>query len=822
MRPRRRPAIRLLVSVTVLGSIAAAAWLTVRPTPAVTETVGAIAPVSWQGLVGDAHPAVSLAGRMIVVLRTPSVAQRVARVKLASDAAERRWSAEAFAAQQQVLTELARHGLSVRPDYSYARVLDGFSAVLDPRAIALLQQNPEVAGVFPVRAAFPATISAQALRAATGPGIGLPGLDGTGISIALLDTGVDLKQPYLGGRVEPGIDIVGGTADASAQHDPQASGRLERHGTELAGILVGSGGPGGIHGVAPGATVLPIRVAGWQPAANGRDVVYGRSDQLIAGLDRAVDPNGDGDAHDAVRVALIGEAEPFASFADSPESQAVAGALALDVLVVAPAGNDGVAGPLYGSIAGPAGSPAALAVGTTDSRPTTAVVRVVLSQGLNVLADAPLPLLDQDGSARSLEAPVALPGDPGALSGKAALIAAGANPAATVAAAVNDGASAVLLYGRPLPPGSLGDLGVPVVGISESSARAVTAEIRQRLTVEAALGDPTSEPNRAAGLIASFSSRGLSFNGLLEPQLSAPGIGIATSDPGSAGDGEPAFVSVTGTSVSAASVAGAAALIAQSRPGLSAEDLASLLAGSATPTGAASNAIGAGIVDVGASAVAEVAASATSLGFGPWSGPRWRETRRVVIHNVSTRRLTVTLAPSSSLLTVEPARLVLEPGQEEAVKVRAHASSRPALAVVSGMLAVLPAGSQALRIPWAVEFHPPTGALIRQARLSPLDVAPSDSKPALLQVIAGQVTGGTSIQIEPVGRLDVLLYSRGGAFLGVLSRVADLLPGDYSFGITGRGPGGAVLAPGDYELRLVAWPVLGQTPSRAQIAFRIQ
>ena len=149
---------------------------------------------------------------------------------------------------------------------------------------------------------------------------------------------------------------------------------------------------------------------------------------------------------------------------------------------------------------------------------------------------------------------------------------------------MNDGASAVLLYGRPLPPGSLGDPGVPVVGVPESLARAALAEIRQRFPIEAALAGATSEPNRAAGGVASFSSRGLSFGGLLEPQLSAPGIGIATSDPGSAGDGEPAFVSVTGTSVSAASVAGAAALVAQGRPGLSAEDLASLLAGSARPT----------------------------------------------------------------------------------------------------------------------------------------------------------------------------------------------------------------------------------------------
>ena len=127
-------------------------------------------------------------------------------------------------------------------------------------------------------------------------------------------------------------------------------------------------GPAGIHGVAPGAMVLPIRVAGWQPDADGGVSVYGRTDQVLAGLEAAVDPNADGDAHDAVRIALVGVVEPFASFPDAPLATAAAGALALDTLVVAPAGNDGPAGPGYGSVAAPAGAPGALGVAASDSR----------------------------------------------------------------------------------------------------------------------------------------------------------------------------------------------------------------------------------------------------------------------------------------------------------------------------------------------------------------------------------------------------------------------------------------------------------------------
>ena len=160
----------------------------------------------------------------------------------------------------------------------------------------------------------------------------------------------------------------------------------------MAGLIVGQGGPGGIQGVAPGASILPIRVAGWQPSADGGFAVYGRTDQLLAGLERAVDPDADGDVLDAARVAVVGVTEPFASFADGPVALAVAGAAELDTLVVAPAGNEGPAGPDYGSIGGPGGAPAALTVGAADLRRETATVRVVVRSGLGVLLDRELPL----------------------------------------------------------------------------------------------------------------------------------------------------------------------------------------------------------------------------------------------------------------------------------------------------------------------------------------------------------------------------------------------------------------------------------------------
>src|SRR5262249_13525406 len=83
-----------------------------------------------------------------------------------------------------------------------------------------------------------------------------------------------------------------------------------------------------------------------------------------------------------------------------------------------------------------------------------------------------------------------------------------------------------------------------------------------------------------------------------------PGTALGTSDPGTGADGEPAFASISGTSAAAASVAGAAAVLAQARPGLGAPDLRSLLVGYAHPSAAALTTAGLGEVDVGAAAAA--------------------------------------------------------------------------------------------------------------------------------------------------------------------------------------------------------------------------
>jgi subtilisin family serine protease len=838
----RHPELRAALAViAVLAAFGAAIFLAVR------EDSGGPPPPArsaWQGLVGDAHPAVSTEQRQIVVLSTPSVADRLAEVRYATEDDERRWSAQAYAVQQQVLALLASRGLGVRPEFSYSKVLNGFSAIIDARATAVLNSVPEVEGVYPVRAAFPAAVSAEAVSQVQSPvpGVRLPGYDGRGLTIALLDTGVDRRQPYLGGRVEAGLDVVDGTGPAVAETSPEDESEIERHGTQMAGLLVGSGGPGGMRGVAPGATVFPIRVAGWQPDAEGRSVVYARTDQLIAGLERAVDPDGDGDAHDAARIALVGVAAPFASFADSPESRAIEGALALDTLVVAPAGNDGSAGPLYGSVAGPGGSPAAVTVGATDERPVTASARVVLRRGLEVLLDEELPLLATgDGSAPGNLA-IGLPRGAGTavmdyfdrggfslVAGRAALVPVGDDPGAAALAAAHAGARAVLLYGRSLPSGSLGissDVGVPVVAAPAQPVEALLRAQSDGYTVGVAVGRVLTDANSRVNRVAAFSSRGLSFGAFVKPDLTAPGTALPTSDPGNGADGEPAYVSVNGTSAAAASVAGAAALLAQARPGLSALDLRSLLVGYALPAPAAplTNA-GLGEIDVGAGAAAEVVASTATLGLGAWLR-RARATETFTIRNISTRRLELMLAAPGGeggtlRVRVKPARTLLRPGQSRRVTVTATGERPRGERAPTGVITVTALGGRPLRIPWSTVF-PPKRNLLPRASIRPSEFRPSDVDPAILRIRAGAVVESDGVQIVPLARLDVLLYTADGEFVGLLARLRDLLPGTYAFGITGRGPRGARLPPGGYEVRLLAWPVLTGEPTRRRVPFRIE
>ncbi len=807
MRTPRADA-RVVATLVAIVAAVAAALLVAGGKSVGTDAAVPVAPASaWRGLVG-ARAQVATGDRVIVVLKTPSLAEQVATAGGAADGErERAWTKLALDAQTQVVARLERRGVVVRPDYSFARVLDGFSADLPATAIPVVERDPDVAGVYPVRAAYPATasMSAQSPTPVSPADAALvrAGIDGRGVEIALLDTGVDRSVPSLRGHVLPGIDGVGGDPGVGAAADPADPSEREEHGTEMAGIVTA---------VAPGAAILPIRVAGWQADAAGGWAVYARSDELLAGLDRAVDPNGDGDAHDAVRIALAALAEPFAGFADGPEAIAVAGARSLGTLVVAPAGNDGPAGAAYGDISAPGSAPAALTVGAIDSRGGVARARVAVRSGLDTIVDATLPLAGGTEPSRALDLEVVAPRDAALtgfftpaggsiVAGRAALVPAGASPGLAAQYAAEAGASAVLLYGT-LPAGALG-LDIPVISLPPSAAQVIRRRLAAGGRVSVALAPAAGAANAGDGHVAAFSSAGLAFDGSVKPDVVAPGVALLTT---AAGGGN---VTVNGSSGAAAIVAGAAALLVQARPTLAAGELAGLLVATARPVpGDAVTEQGAGVVDTGAAVAGEVAASPPTLALGRSAHASFTLT------NLSTRELRVTLAGA---FTLHPAHIVLARGRSVVVHVDA-ASAGTAAGVVVGRIE----GGGAVRVPWAIT--PSAGAdLIRSASLSTTTFRASDRRPALLTVDAGGIeTVAGRLELRPLARLDVELAHADGTPVGLLARLRDVLPGRYTFGLTGRGPSGERLPPGRYLLIISGFPVDGGSPSRRKLGLALR
>jgi hypothetical protein len=856
---------------TALACVAIGATVLVAagPVQGAGESVVRAAADAWNAALGG-RPQAPTGRRVIVVLAAPSLADRVANADSTPTPLEqRRWTAQVLAGQEMLVEGLRERGIELRREYVYARTFNGFSARADDRAVAELERHPGVLGVYPVRATYPASIAGDSLSVpafaagSTHRGdFALPGFDGDGVTIALLDTGVDGEHPFLAGQVLRGFDLVDRDRSAAPEPHPGEPSRLEAHGTRMAGLLAGRNGPNRLAGGAAAADILPIRVLGWTETSPGTFAVVGRGDQLLAGLERAVDPDADGDAEDAARVALAAVVEPYAAFPDSPESRAVAGATSLGTLVVAPTGNDGRAGIAFGAVGAPASAPEALAVGAIDGRSRLFDVDVEIQAGGDTLFDDSAPVLGQVApkqpfamtAAALLGATLRDPARPAEteadaaeltdffdesgvslVAGRAAVLSANGEPvAAKIRHASAAGAAAVLVYGGEVPAGGL-DLdeggGLPVVGLPADAGEQVREAILAGREVGVVIGAGEARDNEAFARVAPFSSGGLAFDGRVRPDVVAAGVALATADPAGR------YATATGSSAAAANVAAAAALLAEARPDASASELRSLLIGSAEPLEIDGDLIpvteqGAGLVEIEAAAAGELAVEPASLAFGRADRPGWSGTRMVTLRNVSTRALDVGFSfvldgsgEADVSFAAEPAQLRLDPGASAQVSFTAAATDALGEGA-SGVLVVGAEGARPVRLPWAIAPRPDSkGPLVHSVELSNWQFRPSPAAPAVLAFRVGDVLpsdGGGSI--EPVGLLDLELWTAEGKRLGVIARLRNLLPGRYAYGLTGRGADGRKLAPGAYVIRLRAHradAAEGETAPAARAVFRI-
>ncbi|MGX4693216.1 type VII secretion-associated serine protease mycosin [Streptomyces sp. JNUCC 63] len=182
---------------------------------------------------------------------------------------------------------------------------------------------------------------------------------GKGITVAVLDTGVEADHPDLAGNVLPGKDMIGFGARPG---DPTWA----IHGTAMAGVIAGHGhGPGnadGVLGIAPEAKILPVRVILEEDDSARTKARTTRGNALADGIRWAADQGAD--------VINLSLGDDSASAHPEPtEDEAVQYALSKGSVVVASAGNGGEKGD---NISYPAAYPGVIAVTAVDRHGTRA------------------------------------------------------------------------------------------------------------------------------------------------------------------------------------------------------------------------------------------------------------------------------------------------------------------------------------------------------------------------------------------------------------------------------------------------------------------
>ncbi|MDT0404752.1 type VII secretion-associated serine protease mycosin [Streptomyces edwardsiae] len=182
---------------------------------------------------------------------------------------------------------------------------------------------------------------------------------GAGVTVAVLDTGVEADHPDLDGNVLTGTDLVGFGAS-------EGDRAWARHGTAMAGIIAGHGhGAGnadGVMGIAPEAKILPVRVIledGDEARAKARRT---RGNALADGIRWATD-------HGADVINLSLGDDSASAHPESGEDQAIQYALRKGVTVVASAGNGGEKGD---HVSYPAAYPGVIAATAVDRYGTRA------------------------------------------------------------------------------------------------------------------------------------------------------------------------------------------------------------------------------------------------------------------------------------------------------------------------------------------------------------------------------------------------------------------------------------------------------------------
>lgn len=564
---------------------------------------------------------------LYVVLDGPSAAQAVGPAASSG-------GLDAVARTRKRLSELATQRDLVRPALvangatiiaELSRLANAFQIRVSRAALPRIRALPQVVAIEPVplyerslHSALPVVGAPQAWMRASP-------LHGEGVSIGILDTGVDYLHADFGGGGDPalfenddstviepgtfptarvigGYDFAGNDYDAGGDastpvpdDDPIDCGG---HGSHVAGIAAGGGvlldgepfaGPYDqsfdfaqfrvAPGVAPLASVYALKIFGCNGSTN----------LVASGLEWAADPNDDGDFSDRIDVvnASLGSSYGFPS---PTNAQMVASFHDLGGLFVAAAGNEGSTFFVTGS---PGNFPQSLSVAASIDT-TFIALHVDEPPGLAgdysaAEANFTTPLVGGEVAGELVWAEPHFGCDPlenaADVAGKVALIDRGDCPFYDkVSFAAEAGAIGVVVvnntFAAPFTMStsdSGGTVDIPAVMIrlvdGEQFKQALPGGVAVTLSRDPFTGDGSE-------IVAGLSSRGPStVDGQLKPEVAAPGVAI---DSASVGTGIDA-TSKQGTSMATPFVAGAAALLRQAQPALTPSELKAVLINTATP-----------------------------------------------------------------------------------------------------------------------------------------------------------------------------------------------------------------------------------------------
>ncbi|MBI4116383.1 S8 family serine peptidase [Candidatus Pacearchaeota archaeon] len=233
-------------------------------------------------------------------------------------------------------------------------------------------------------------------------------LTGKGITIGIIDSGVDYTHPDLGncpvtGNINDGScsKVIGGYDFVNNDNDPMDD---YGHGTPVAATAAGNGI---LKGVAPDSKIVGYKVLN----QNGG----GYWNNVISGIERSVDPNQDGDFSDhldVISLSLGGPGNP-----DDALSRVIDNAVDAGVVAVISAGN---LGPDSGIVHSPGTARRAITVGaifikdyplTTFAWPSSTDTRPKKDQIVSFSSRGPVSWTDDEGNAFSINKPdVVAPG----------------------------------------------------------------------------------------------------------------------------------------------------------------------------------------------------------------------------------------------------------------------------------------------------------------------------------------------------------------------------------------------------------------------------